>query len=197
MARLSRHAASLACLVALASAAPAKPLKSRYTTLETAACSAVPGQPAGRRAFTCRGLPGFPIHYAEAGQRPYLSLGPRPEQRTAASQTLEPPSSIFKGVNTRATIEWRFNRRDGRDVPYAAIVRYFTRAAEGAAGAKGGEVLVVTRIGPTDSCHIAHIDALANPEAIALARSVADEAAGSPDCKSPPRVIGATGKSPM
>ena len=58
-------------------------------------------------------------------------------------------------------------------MPYAAIVRYFT-AVDGAKG----EVLVVSRITATEACHVAYIDALATPEAIVLARRVADERRG-------------------
>jgi hypothetical protein len=63
-------------------------------------------------------------------------------------------------------------------------------------GAKG-EVLVITKIGETDSCHVAYIDALANAEAMALARAWADSEARKLDCTGRPRIVGNSGKSPM
>jgi hypothetical protein len=58
-------------------------------------------------------------------------------------------------------------------------------------------VLVVLKVGPADSCHVAYIDALANSDAIALARQVADGEAKAFDCRQEPRAEGAGGKSPM
>jgi hypothetical protein len=52
-------------------------------------------------------------------------------------------------------------------------------------------------VGPADSCHVAYIDALANSDAIALARQVADVEAKAFDCRQEPRAEGAGGKSPM
>ena len=60
-----------------------------------------------------------------------------------------------------------------------------------------GEVLVVTKVTPRQSCHVAHIDALATPEPIVLAHKIADETARTFDCRSAPLTAGAWGKSPM
>ena len=66
-------------------------------------------------------------------------------------------------------------------------------------GAEWGDkrVLVVSKVGPADTCHVAYIDALANSDAIALARHVADTQAKAFDCRGEPRAEGAGGKSPM
>ena len=77
-------------------------------------------------------------------------------------------------------------------MPYATIVRYFTKNDQ-----RRGEVLVVTRVTETEACHVAYVDAVANPNAIIIARRVADERARKFDCKTDPARIGATGKSPM
>ncbi|MGE0698546.1 MAG: hypothetical protein AB7O57_05570, partial [Hyphomicrobiaceae bacterium] len=90
------------------------------------------------------------------------------------------------------TLEWRFVKRDGKVMPYATIQRYFTRNDTGA-----GEVLVVTKVTATEDCHVAYIDALADPQAIALARQVADRDARAFDCTATPKRIGRAGKSPM
>jgi hypothetical protein len=77
-------------------------------------------------------------------------------------------------------------------VPFAMIVRYFTQS-----DGRKGEVLVVSRITAKDACHIAHIDALANADAILIARKIADERARGADCSKDPTIEGATGTSPM
>jgi hypothetical protein len=58
-------------------------------------------------------------------------------------------------------------------------------------------VLVVSKVSATETCHVAHIDALANSDAITLARFVADTRAKTFDCSHEPHAEGATGKSPM
>ena len=121
-----------------------------------------------------------------------MSFGPSADKQRAAQQTLQTSSSLFRDKIQRVTVEWRYIRRNGRDLPYATIVRYFTMR-----DSARGQVLVVTRVTETEACQVAWIDALANPSAIALARSVADELARSFDCKGEPRTVGATGKSPM
>jgi hypothetical protein len=72
---------------------------------------------------------------------------------------------MFEKGSTRATIEWRFDRRGERKLPYAIIVRFHT-SRDG----RNGDVLVVSKVSETETCHVAYIDALANPDAIALAR---------------------------
>jgi hypothetical protein len=185
----------LAALLAMpAAAAPPdnlSPLKSRFTTVEIETCEMVKKHPDGD-ARRCDGLADWPIYVAEGDQRTFVSFGAKADQTRAATQTLGPFNSLYVGRSRRVTVEWRYVRRGGKDLPYAAIVRYVT-ARDGARG----QVLVVTRIGPDGVCHMGYIDALANPSAIALARSLADEKARSFDCKSGPQVYGATGKSPL
>ena len=183
-------AAAVATAVLLAAPAWAVPVKSRLTTIELKWCTQTKKHKDGG-AWRCAGLPGFPVYLAEGDLRHMLSFGPGPEKRRAAQQTLAPFNSIFDS-RARATVEWRFERKGGRDVPYATIVRYHT-ARDG----ERGEVLVVSRIGGTETCHAAYIDALANAEAMALARSFADVEARKLDCAGEPMVIGMTGKSPM
>jgi len=56
---------------------------------------------------------------------------------------------------------------------------------------------VVSKVSDTEACHVAYIDALANPDAIAMARQIADRQAKGFDCRQEPRTEGATGRSPM
>jgi hypothetical protein len=185
---------AIAVLVAsLAGAVPAaaNPVKSLYTTVELRACKQVKRHRDGG-AWLCEGLPNFPVYIAEGDLRQFVSVGAEPERRRAAAQTLGPFNTIFERGSDRATIEWRFLRRGERQIPYETIVRFHT-SQEG----RRGDVLVVSKVGYGETCHVAYIDALANPDAIALARRVADGKARSFDCKQEPQAEGATGKSPM
>ena len=174
-----------------ATSAAANPVKSLYTTVDLKACKQVKRHRDGG-SWRCEGLPGYPVYVAEGDLRHFVSAGADPEKRRAATQTLGPFNSIFERGSRRATIEWRFDRRGERQIPYAIIVRFHT-SADG----RRGDVLVVSKVGPSDACHMAYIDALSNEDAIALARHVADERARTFDCRQEPRAEGATGRSPM
>jgi hypothetical protein len=186
---LSLHATAMS-----AAAAPpdnVSPLKSRFTTIGLDTCTVVRRHPDGN-SWRCDGLPDYPVYLAEGDLRFYMSFGPRAEKQKAATQTLGPFNTVFRDKRNRITIEWRYVRRGGKDLPYAAIVRYFTSRD----GTKG-QALIVTRISDQEACHVAYVDALANPSAIALARSIADERARTFSCKDEPTVVGATGRSPL
>ncbi len=172
-------------------AAVKTPARSLYTNIDLGQCTRLKRHPDGS-TWRCTGLPGYPILVAEGDLRFYLSFGPNAEKRRAAEQTLPAFNTPFADRRTRDTVEWRFATQDGKPVPYAAIVRYFT-AVDGAKG----EVLVVSRITATEACHVAYIDALATPEAIVLARRVADERARSFDCRDEPRREGVVQKAAL
>ncbi len=171
--------------------AAANPVKSLYTTVELKACKKVKRHRDGG-AWLCDGLAGLPVYVAEGDLRHFLSVGEDAQKRRAATQTLGAFNSIFERGSDRATVEWRFNRRGERQIPYAIIVRFHT-SQEG----RNGDVLVVSKVSATETCHVAYIDALANSDAITLARFVADNQAKAFDCRNEPHAEGATGKSPM
>jgi hypothetical protein len=184
------------CALAVAAALAPSPaaafrLKSLYTTVELKSCKLIKRHRDGG-AWRCEGLAGYPVYVAEGDLRQFVSIGEDAAARRAAQQTLAPFNSIFERGSRRAIIEWRFVRRDGRPIPFAAIVRFHTSLER-----RKGQVLVVLKVSPSQTCHVAHVDALANPDAIALARKIADEAARQFDCSEEARTIGATGKSPM
>ena len=169
----------------------ANPLKSLYTTVELKTCQPIKRQPHGG-AWLCEGLGGLPVYVAEGDLRQFLSVGANAQLRRAATQTLGAFNTIFEKGSDRATIEWRFDRRGDRQIPYATIVRFHT-SRDG----RKGDVLVVLKVGSADTCHVAYIDALANRDAIALARQVADVEAKAFDCRREPHAEGVAGKSPM
>jgi hypothetical protein len=187
----------LACLTLLlvalsyAGAEAIQPVKSLYTALDFSQCEPVPGDRSGA-ARLCAGLPGYPVYVAEGRQGTFLSVGRDANKRQAARQTLRAFNTLFDKRGQRSTIEWRFVVRNSQPAPYATIVRYFT---EGLAGA--GEVLVVTRVTDREACHVAYVDALANLDAIVLARRIADTVARQEQCPVEPAVQGAAGRSPM
>ncbi len=183
----------LAMLVALGqgAAAHANPLKSLYTTIELKDCKKLRTEHDGA-SWLCPGLDDYPVYIAEGDLRMYVSVGTAPEKRRAATQTLTAFNSLFKKGSNRATLEWRIVRRDGKPIPFATIQRFHTDLDD-----RHGEVLVVTRVTPTEDCHVAYVDALANPQPIVLAREIADKEARKFDCRKPPRIAGKSGKSPM
>lgn len=187
-------ATSSMVLAGVAAAAPpdnASPLKSQFTTLDLASCTVLREHQDGN-AWRCDGIPGYPIFIAEGDDRFFMSFGAKGQQSKAARQTIKAFNSPFRDKRNRATVEWRYTRKDSVDQPFAAIVRYFTSRD----GAKG-QVLVVTRISADEVCHMAYIDALATQSAIALARSAADELARTFDCRDEPRLLGGAGRSPL
>ena len=181
------------CLLPALGQAPAvaNPVKSLYTTIDLKACRKIKRHRDGG-AWRCEGLAGLPVHVAEGDLRQFVSVGANAEKRRAATQTLGAFNTMFEKGSTRATIEWRFDRRGERKLPYAIIVRFHT-SRDG----QNGDVLVVSKVSDSETCHVAYIDALANPDAIALARQVADKQAKSFDCRQEPHTEGGTGRSPM
>ena len=165
--------------------------KSLYTTVDLAACDRMSRHSPGG-AWLCSGLGGLPVYVAEGDLRQFLSVGTDAAKRRAAQQTLGAFNSMFERGSTRATLEWRFDRRGERQIPYAVIVRFHT-SRDG----RKGDVLIVLKVAPSETCHVAYIDALANSSAITLARFIADKQAKAFDCQNEPRVEGAIGKSPM
>jgi hypothetical protein len=171
--------------------ATANPVKSLYTTVDLKACKRVKGGPAVR-AWRCSGLAGIPVYVAAGKLRHFVSVGVDADKRRAATQTLDAANSIFSRGSERATVEWRFVRRGEKQLPYAIIVRFHTLSP----GQKG-DVLVVLKVGAQETCHVAHIDAEANANAIVLARSIADEKARGFDCRGEPLLQGAEGTGRM
>jgi len=186
-----RAPAALCAFILMLAPAAANPVKSLYTTVELKSCQPIKRYKDGD-AWRCQGLPGYPVYVAAGDLHQFVSAGKDAEHRRAATQTLGPFNTIFEAGSRRATIEWRFERRGGSHVPYATIVRYHTSQH----GLRG-DVLVISKVTPEETCHVAYIDALANADAIALARRVADATARSFDCRAEPQAMGETGKSPM
>jgi hypothetical protein len=186
-------AGAVATLGILAAVVPvaAFPAKSLYTTIDLKTCKTIRADADGAR-WMCKGLPGYPVYVAEGDLRMFVSAGPSPEKRRAARQTLRAFNSLFTGTTSRATMEWRFVKQGGRDVPYATILRYETQN-----DTTKGQILVVTKVTQKESCQVGFVDALANADAIEIARKLADETARIFDCATDPKSVGESGKSPL
>jgi hypothetical protein len=131
--------------------------------------------------FACPGYKGIPVMVAEGDLRFFVSYGLTSTTERAAGQTLPPFNHLGK------TIEWRLSNVEGGWKPVATILRWFTDKGE---NQTGGEVLVITKISPGATCHIAYVDARANPDANTLARKAADDLARDFDCADEPDIIG-------
>ena len=141
---------------------------------------------------TCPGKAGLVILISEDDLRETVSVG-----RNRAAAAKEPAAGVwFEPFNsTEHTVEWR--TLDGK--PFAIIQRW--HIADNADKDKKDRpiakpMLAVTRLPPGQVCHVAYIDAQANPNPNELARKAADELARNFKCgKDEVKVIGKTGRA--
>lgn len=183
----------LPAIVLLAVAAgPAAAADAAFTDLDIKACivtdRAPPdGDETGKPeayAWRCRGYGSWNVFVAEGDLRAAVAFG--------QGRRFDGDYQFFpKFSTTGPKVEWRGPRRGDRIVPEAAIVR-FRWEVDG----KKGSVLGVARLGRdmTDTCFFAYVDAVANPDANALAAEVADRDAADAQCSGEaPRWVGKVG----
>ncbi len=170
-----------ATFAAFSGAASAQTVISTYTDIDLDACTVVSADDFGA-TWACPGYKGIPVMIGEGDLRFFVSYGLTSTTERAAEQTLPP----FNHLGPR--IEWRIGNVDGQIAPFATILRFYVARPDGEEGE--GQVLVVTRLGPGATCHVAYIDALANSNANELARKAADETARDFDCENEPDVVG-------
>jgi hypothetical protein len=178
----------------LVSPANAHRFSSSYTSTAPKNCRVVSAQNGfdDSTVRTCRGKAGLAVVIGEDDLRETVSVG-----RTRAAAAKEPAAQTsFEPFNsTLHTVEWR--AVDGK--PFAIIQRWLIadndhRDKQDRPISK--PLLVVTRLPPGDVCHIAYVDAQANPNPDELARKAADELARDFKCgKDEVQVIGTTGRA--
>ncbi len=175
-------ASALYVAFAVTGPAAAQQVESSYTDLNlNMDCTVIESDDFGS-TWACAGLKGMPVMVSEADLRMSVSYGLSSTAEKAAGQTLPP----FNRLGDR--IEWRVSNAEGHWKPFATILRFFTRH-EGTG--EEGQVLVVTRVAPGATCHVAYVDALANADANELARRTADEKAKDFDCEAgEPEIVG-------
>jgi hypothetical protein len=166
-------AALCGLLLSIGPASAAGLVNSSYTDLDLDQCTVITSDDFGS-TWACPGLKGIPVMVGEGDLRFFVSYGLTSTTEKAAEQTLPPFNHLG------AKIEWRVSNDEGRWLPFATILRYFTAKPDGSEGE--GQVLVVTKVAPGATCHVAYIDALANADANGLAQKTADEKARDFDC---------------
>ena len=144
-----------------------------YTSLDLDKCKLTASNPneGGWAVFECAGHEGLRVRVAEGDLRYFVSFGPNAEKQIAASQTLAPFNTVHK------TLEWRVERRNGKWVPFATILRYFWDS-----DGKKGQTLMVTKLEGNEACQVAHVVADGNPRANVQAREAADTHARAFKC---------------
>ena len=161
--------------------AAAQQIESAYSDVDLDQCLVLHADDFGAR-WACPGYKGYPLMIAEGDLRFFVSYGFGALDEKTASQT--PPPFNYLGPK----IEWWLTNEDGGWKPFATILRYFTSHESGDAEA---QVLVVTRLEPGATCHVAYVDATANENANEMAREAADDLARDFDCEDEPEIVGA------
>ena len=169
--------AILASAFVAAAATASLSAESAYTDLVLDRCKALvepnPDEPGGDFMISrCPGLGDYTVLFKEGDLRQSLHYGFL--NKSIVDHAFESFGS-FNNMNPK--IEWRVGD-DGR--PYAAIQRFFVGDAE-----NQGQVLAISRVGQPDDeegCPVGYVDALANKDANALAREVADTIAADFEC---------------
>lgn len=174
--------------------AGAQSLGSTYTSTAPKNCRQV-GKPSdldGSTTRVCPGKAGLVVLIAEDDLREVVSVG---RNRKVAAE--EPAAKVWFGPfnSSETTVEWRAAAAK----PFAIIQRW--HIADGSDLDKQGRpntkaMLVVTRLPPGPVCHIAYVDAVANPNANELARKAADELAHGFNCgKDEVKIVGTSGRA--
>ncbi|UPT85140.1 hypothetical protein HAP41_0000033155 [Bradyrhizobium barranii subsp. apii] len=172
----------------------AQSMGSTYSSTAPKDCRQIgkPSELDGGTTRVCPGKNGLIVLIAEDDLRENVSVG---RNRKAAAE--EPAAKVwFAPFNSsEATVEWR----SAGTKPIAMIQRW--HIADGTDPDKQGRpntkaVLVVTRLPPGPVCHVAYVDAIANPTANELARKAADDFARSFTCgKDEVKIVGTRGRA--
>jgi hypothetical protein len=174
--------------------ANAQSVGSSYTSTAPKDCRQI-GKPSdldGSTRRVCPGKDGLVVLIAEDDLREIVSVG---RNRRQAAE--EPAADVwFAPFNSsESTVEWRA----AGEKPFAIIQRW--HIADNADPDKQGRpktkaMLVVTRLPPGPVCHVAYVDAIANPTANELARKAADDFARGFTCgKDKVKIIGTSGRA--
>ena len=194
MTRIATTCLAMLLMCAVLGGANAQSVGSTYTSTAPKDCRQV-GKPSaldGSTTRICPGKDGLMVLIAEDDLREIVSVG---RNRKEAAE--EPAAKIwFAPFNSsETTVEWRA----AGPKPFAIIQRW--HIADGSDPDKQGRpntkaMLVVTRLPPGPVCHVAYVDAIANPTANELARKGADDFARSFTCgKDEVKIVGTRGRA--
>lgn len=141
-----------------------------YSDTDLAKCT--PGREAAfGPTFHCSGLDDTKVLIGVGDHKTFVSYGERPEEEFVWTQSVPGTNRIG------AKIEWI--SKDGE--PVASILRYYIDRS--AADLPEKQMLVVAKISPGNTCHVAYIDALTIENANSLARAVALDLVPHWNCK--------------
>jgi hypothetical protein len=187
-------AALFGVILSLISPANAQTFGSTYTSTAPKDCRMIgkPSELDGSTTRFCPGKSGLGVLISEDDLRETVSVG-----RNRAAAAKEPAAQAWFGPfnSTTNNVEWR--AVDGK--PFAIIQRW--HIADNSDEDKNGRpiakpMLAVTRLPPGAVCHVAYVDAQANPNPNELARKAADEFARNFTCGvDEVKVIGETGRA--
>ena len=182
----------VAALVLAAAPTTAQEIVSVYTDLDAERhCSvfSTAGEGDGDWAnMVCAGYRGYPVLVYYADARESVSYGFPP------AGDLAPAWESFHAFNHAGPkIEWRVERHDGRETPFATIHRWFVSDPDDADKASSGpiEVLVVEKVGQIherEGCAVGYVVATGHEDANEKARRIADGQARDFACGDEPVV---------
>ncbi|MBR0880026.1 hypothetical protein ABIF65_004744 [Bradyrhizobium japonicum] len=172
----------------------AQSMGSTYSSTAPKDCRQIgkPSELDGSTTRVCPGKDGLIVLIAEDDLREIVSVG---RNRKAAAE--EPAAKVwFAPFNSsEATVEWR----SAGTKPFAMIQRWHIADStdpdrQGRPNTKA--MLVLTRLPPGPVCHVAYVDAIANPTANELARKAADDLARGFTCgKDEVKIVGTRGRA--
>ncbi len=174
--RLKKLVVSAALLVTIALPGAAAAAESAYTDLDTDRCQQLSAEEGMGVTLKCKGLGALPVYFQEGDLRTSLFYGTVPQRYVDEGfESFSPMNTVGK------KIEWRL---DAAGQPQATILRWFLDNIDPATGSadpkRRGQLLVISRVATQkdgEGCMVGFVDALANTDANALAREVADDIA--------------------
>ncbi|MBB4368615.1 hypothetical protein GGD63_001394 [Bradyrhizobium sp. cir1] len=194
MIRITSACLAVLLMDAVLDGANAQSVGSTYSSTAPKNCRQVgkPSELDGSTTRICPGKDGLMVLIAEDDLREIVSVG---RNRKAAAE--EPAAKMwFAPFNSsETTVEWRA----AGTKPFAIIQRW--HIADSADPDQQGrpntkDMLVVTRLPPGPVCHVAYVDAVANPNANELARRAAEDDARSFTCgKDEVKIVGTRGRA--
>ncbi len=173
---------------ALAFPAQAAEMKSEYTDIDIdkmCSISSVNEEGGEFASFVCPGWRGYPVLIDTGDLRESLFYGFPP----SSSETVWESFAAFNSTGPK--IEWRIEVDGERQVPIAAIHRWFVNS-DPEEPEKKIEVLAVEKVGQLgvgDGCTVGLVVATGNPKANETARKIADEQAREFVCGADERVV--------
>jgi hypothetical protein len=194
MIRMSAPSLTALLICAGLGCANAQSVGSSYTSTAPKDCRQI-GKPSnldGSTTRVCPGKDGLVVLIAEDDLREIVSVG---RNRKQAAE--EPAANAwFAPFNSSEnTVEWR----TAGEKPFAIIQRWHiadNTDPDRQGRPKTKAMLVVTRLPPGPVCHVAYVDAIANPAANELARKAADDFARGFTCgKDKVKIIGTSGRA--